>query len=162
MSDGICLKNVGEDLYLRGDGSLNARNCDEFKNKVYSLLGAGIRAIHLELSNCTYMDSTFLGLLVGVHKKLRTSGGKGLTIYSPSRSALEHLESMGIDQILAIENRPKNFPELNESCGSKATRSPQDILAAHKNLMELSTENKKRFHVLAQVLEQQIRQSSSR
>jgi hypothetical protein len=102
------------------------------------------------------MDSTFLGLLVGVHKKLRQFGGVGLTVYTPSASAQEHLHSMGIDRIITISGHTFPFPEFMETCTSRPTENPQDILTAHQHLMELSAENRKRFAILAQVLDKEI------
>lgn len=157
MSDGICLKTIGDSLYLRGGGSLNARNCEDFKNTVHRLINSGIKTVHIDLKSCTYMDSTFLGLLVGVHKKVRQSGGDGVTIYEPSSSALEHLEAMGIDKIIRIASVARTFPESMDECPSCPTSNPEEILSAHRHLMELSAENRKRFKILAQVLEQQIR-----
>lgn len=156
MSDGICMKSSGDAIYLRGDGKLNARNCDEFKQRVFKLVQNGIKAVHLDLAKCSYMDSTFLGLLVGLHKMVRQHGGSGLTVYSPSIPALEHISSMGIDKLIRISPELIEFPPAMEMCTPKETRSAKDILAAHQHLMELSPENRRRFKILAQVLEKEI------
>jgi len=156
LTDGISMTSQGEDLFLRGEGSLNARNCDEFRKQVYSLVQGGVKKVHLDLAKCSYMDSTFLGLLVGVHKKLRQFGGVGLTVYTPSASAQEHLHSMGIDRIITISGVTFPFPEIMETCTSRPTENPQDILTAHQHLMDLSAENRKRFAILAQVLDKEI------
>ena len=155
------MKHVGHELFLRGEGSLNARNCDEFRKTVYSLVTSGVGTIHLDLEQCTYMDSTFLGLLVGIHKKSKQAGGEGLTVYRPSSAATEHLESMGIDKLIFISLTMITFPEGLISCSSTPTQNPRDILSAHQNLMDLSPENRQRFALLAQILNQQIGQNKS-
>ena len=155
------MKSVGDIIFLRGDGSLNARNCDEFKHRIHTLVQEGVKAVHLDLANCTYMDSTFLGLLVGLHKRVRQLGGHGLTVFSPSGRAREHLSSMGIDKLVQITATPADLPSGMDFCSAKPTESPRDILAAHKHLMDLSPENRKRFKILAQVLEQQIQQKNA-
>jgi anti-anti-sigma factor len=163
LSDGIGFKRVSDELYLRGTGSLNARNCDGLKSMVFSILQErGVTHIYIDLSCCTYMDSTFLGLIVGMHKKLKQSGSNGLVIVNPSDEAEHHLSAMGLDQIIPISKETIAFPDSLDSCTIKSTENPKDILAAHKNLMDLSPENRERFRLLTKMLEQRIQQGSHR
>lgn len=157
MSDTLLLGKSTNRLIIVGTGSLNARNCDEFRKQINQLLeDEPLESVHLDLSECTYMDSTFLGVLVGIHKKNRQNRGNGLFVHKPSKPAQEHLESMGIHKILTITSEPLDLPQNLEPCESKKTEHPQDILSAHQHLMDLSPENRKRFAILAQVLENQI------
>jgi len=157
LPDTLLVGQSNNRLFIIGSGSLNARNCDEFRKKIHGLLeDSPLDSVHLDLSECSYMDSTFLGVLVGIHKKNRQNRGKGLYVHTPSNAAKEHLESMGIDKIITITQETIESPETLEPCDSKKTEHPQDILSAHQHLMELSPENRKRFAILAQVLEKQI------
>jgi anti-anti-sigma factor len=157
LSDTLLLGKTTNRLIIVGTGSLNARNCDEFRKQMNEMLDdEPLESVHLDLSECSYMDSTFLGVLVGIHKKNRQNRGKGLYVHKPSKAAQDHLESMGIHKILTITSEPLELPSYLEPFESKKTEHPQDILSAHQHLMELSPENRKRFAILAQVLENQI------
>lgn len=150
-----CYKKEDETLYLRGVGRLTAQNSEEFKNTVFQFLQKNLcQKIVLDLSDCQYMDSTFLGLLVGFYKKIRKTGN--FFIVKPSREAMAHLHSMGIDKIINIWNDHLDFPKEMGNCSANPTKDPQTILKAHQNLMELSSDNAKKFALLASVLENTI------
>jgi anti-anti-sigma factor len=152
----FCIKRENETLYLKGAGRLTSQNSEEFKNTVFTLLNAmSCKQVMLDLSDCSYMDSTFLGIIVGFYKKLRKSGE--FFIVKPSREAIKHLHSMGIDRLVNIINDCGYFPADMGSCSIAPTKDPEAILRAHRNLMELSKHNSDKFTLLAEVLEQQIK-----
>jgi anti-anti-sigma factor len=150
----FCIKREDETLYLKGAGRLTSQNSEAFKNTVYSFLGESpCRQILLDLSNCQYMDSTFLGIIVGFYKRMRIGD---FAIVKPSREAMKHLHSMGIDRLVNIINDCGYFPHEMGTCDVMPTRDPEAILKAHKNLMDLSEENRRKFALLAGVLEKEV------
>ncbi len=155
----FCFKRESETLFLRGAGRLTSQNCQDFKKTVFSCLdNATLRHVLFDLSQCDYMDSTFLGMIVGIYKKMRSQGN--FSIVQPSPAALQHLHSMGMDRLIPIQTAPGNFPAEMGICSNKPTVEPEEILNAHKNLRDISHENKEKFSLLIDVLENQIVQKS--
>jgi hypothetical protein len=102
------------------------------------------------------MDSTFLGIIVGFYKKMRSCGS--FIIVKPSREAISHLHSMGIDKIVEIRREWEYFPSDMGLCDTQPTKDAEAILSAHRNLMEISSRNAQKFAVLASALENHIKQ----
>ena len=103
---------------------------------------SGIKHIHFDLSACNYLDSTVLGQLVALHRRL---GISGLTLSKPSPEARQILLIMGLDKLLTIidENLPESL--VFEAMHPERKNNAQDVLNAHLLLSQISPENARRF-----------------
>ena len=63
---------------------------------------------------------------------------------------------IGLDRILSYSNKEIPFPENMTIISQKDTISPEFILKAHENLMELSEDNRKQFKIVKELLTKQI------
>jgi len=115
------------------------------------------RLLAVDLSACEYMDSTFMGLLVGFHKRYKALTGRPLTVLRPSADCVKLLNGLGILKLMALETGslpagPADWQSL------KAHQSPSTevLLTAHRNLSELSPENREKFSALQSVLEREL------
>ena len=113
----------------------------------------GIRHLNFDLSACNYMDSTVLGQLVALHRRMGTGG---LTLSKPSPEARQILLIMGLDKLLSIteDNLPTdlNFQDMHPERKNDA----QDVLEAHLLLSQISPDNARRFATLIKTLHQSI------
>jgi anti-anti-sigma factor len=62
----------------------------------------GMRALRVDLRDCTTMDSTFSGTLLALKRQLDAVGGS-LTLVSPSPKVCEQLDQMGLDDFYAVD-----------------------------------------------------------
>jgi len=62
-------------LILRADGGLNSQNAAEFVLGLEKLIDAGLRRIIVDCTALEYVSSYGLGVLVGLHSRLRKHGG---------------------------------------------------------------------------------------
>jgi anti-anti-sigma factor len=62
----------------------------------------GMRAVRVDLRDCTAIDSTFSGTLLALKRKLDAVGGS-LTLVSPSPKVREQLDQMGLDDFYAVD-----------------------------------------------------------
>ena len=78
MDEAIFFKESDETIYIRAQGHVTASLCPELKSKAFARLALkpSVQAVYFDLSTCEYMDSTFLGLIVGINKRFKASGGK--------------------------------------------------------------------------------------
>ena len=63
-------------LVLEVEGQLIVGNRQEFKQKILDSLDAGDRRFLVDFTNTGYIDSSGLGVLVSLSKKIRDEGGE--------------------------------------------------------------------------------------
>ena len=89
------------------DGELDLASAPNLKWTLVDLLDAGRSQIVVDLSSVTFMDSTALGVLIGVNRSLDV--GARLAIVCTRTNVLKIFEFSGLDGTLAI------FPTLDEA-----------------------------------------------
>ena len=84
----------------------------DLRNLLDEQITIGHSKIVVDLSECSYLDSTFIGILVVTHKKLLAKGGK-LIIINPLDPAKRLFHLSGIPKVLntfeAGEDAVKSF-----------------------------------------------------
>jgi len=113
----------------------------------------GLAQVDCELSACNYLDSTVLGQMVALHRRL---GPGNLTLTKPSPESRQILLIMGLDKLLNISEEPLPESLVFQTLTPQRNNSAQDILNAHTLLSQISPENAKRFETLIKTLEQSI------
>jgi anti-anti-sigma regulatory factor len=83
-----------------GRGSFQNSGC--LKAFYLQLLKDGVSRFVIDLGACTYLDSTFLGILLGLGLKLREGGNGLLNILNASPRNLELLRNLGLDRLINV------------------------------------------------------------
>jgi anti-anti-sigma regulatory factor len=83
-----------------GRGSFQNSGC--VKAFYLQLLKDGVNRFVIDLGACTYLDSTFLGILLGLGLKLREMGNGLLNILNASPRNLELLRNLGLDRLIQV------------------------------------------------------------
>jgi anti-sigma B factor antagonist len=89
------------------EGELDLSTAPRLKWTLIDSLQTGLSRLIVDLSRVAFMDSTALGVLVGVKRKLEE--GERLAIVCPRRDLLKIFEFAGMDGAFAI------FPTLEEA-----------------------------------------------
>ena len=157
VAEALLFKEDRNTLYLRAQGHITASLCADLRTLVFSRLETTprIESMYVDLSACDYMDSTFMGLLVGFNKRLVKAAGKKLAIVKPSVTALELLEGLGITTLVDVVDDTVDFPPEMKNILKTQDTGPDLLLRTHENLMELSEENRKKFSILHSLLKNQ-------
>jgi anti-anti-sigma factor len=146
-------------LFIRAQGHITAAVSTDLRELILDRLSKAPvpPVLAADLSECEYMDSTFMGLLVGFHKRYKTLTGRALTILRPTAECIKLLSGLGILKLMNLVTgdhppSPSSWTDL------RASHSPttEVLLHAHRNLSEISPENEKKFSALQSVLEQQL------
>ena len=69
-------KDAGGVLIVEVEGQLIVGNRQEFKQKILDALEAGERKFLVDFTHTGYIDSSGLGVLVSLSKKIRDEGGE--------------------------------------------------------------------------------------
>lgn len=146
-------------FFIKAVGHITASFCPTIKEKVQEILDKGqtIESVVIDLSECTYMDSTFMGLILTFHKNLKEKFGKSVLITSPTEDSLKLLTNLGINKLITIENNPVPFPEKLSVVLPDVAPTAEFLLNAHQNLMEISEENRSKFSLVEKILKEEIK-----
>jgi len=76
MDLGLDVRQEGEWTVLAVSGEIDIATAPSLREKLHSLLAEGHLQLIIDLDEVTFLDSTALGVLVGVLKRARTEGGE--------------------------------------------------------------------------------------
>ncbi len=151
---------------IKISGRANFTSSVDFKSVFNELLREGYNYFVLELSECTLMDSTFLGVLAGFGLKLNPGDGdhcvSGIELLNPNPRITELLESLGMLHLFRVVEGPLKVSEDTEIRAlSPANPSKNEItracLEAHQTLMDLNAANVPKFKDVTQFLTEKLK-----
>ena len=90
-------------LVLEVEGQLIVGNRQEFKQKILDALDAGERRFLVDFTNTGYIDSSGLGVLVSLSKKIRDEGGE-LRLAGLNEDLRTLFELTKLDTLFAISD----------------------------------------------------------
>ena len=83
-------------------GELDVSSAEVFKKSLNDLVDENSQNIKIDLDKLEYIDSTGLGVMVGVLKRLKVNG-KGIYLSNPKSNVRKILEITGLDKIFNME-----------------------------------------------------------
>lgn len=130
-------------------------------------IDAGTRLVVVDLETCQGVDSTFMGSMAGIARRLLALGGS-LQVACPSDRTRSSLESLGLDILMEID--PPAAPwrghleEIRAQLHGEDEPSPvldgveqaRHVLASHETLSELSPHNAHQFRYVRESLQEEI------
>jgi anti-anti-sigma factor len=146
--------------FITARGNIRANLCFPLREGLLARLDKdrGPPAVFADLSQCDYMDSTFIGLMVAIDKRLKNISGGRLHLIRPSPACREILAQIGLLSYLLIEEDTVAFPPRMEEVSPLAGKPGADfILTAHEALMETSDEARNKFRLVKEMLERKLR-----
>lgn len=161
-------------LWVRCNGRGTFANSPVLKRIADSYIDEGGRMIVIDLETCPGVDSTFMGTLAGLARRLMPMGGN-VQIASPTDRARAAMECLGLDALLEIE--PPVAPwrgkmsEIRECLVSDAAAQDNPIndidrahhvLDSHVTLSELSESNAEKFRTVTEYLKKEIEEKENR
>ena len=158
--DSLLIGSDSRGSFLAARGAVRAMLCYPLRESLLARLeeSADVPAVFVDLSQCHYMDSTFIGLLVAIDRRLRSGTGGRLHLHQPSPTCRELLRQMGLLDLLVVEEGPLPSPppleELDRPGGRPAT---EFVLKTHEELMETSEEARRKFALLHDELQRKLR-----
>lgn len=143
--------NAGYLVALEGKGTLF--QSPSFQQLAERCLREEPSTLVFDLSACEYLDSTFLGCLVSLHRKYNGGDRVRLQIHAPGEVRGRLLHSSHLDRLLAFTPSP---PELaGELVAADMSRPGRDVLGrhveeSHRRLAELGGHDAAAFGSIAQ------------
>ncbi|MBI4616635.1 MAG: STAS domain-containing protein [Planctomycetes bacterium] len=155
-------------VYIRVVGLANFNNSHLFKDFVDEMLERSYRRFYVDLAGCQGIDSTFMGVLLGIHLYPKTSGDSGAACSVVVVNANPHnrklLNELGLVRIIQVAEAPVQFPEgvhlerLGEERFDPDARI-RLIKKAHENLVALDERNREKFAPFLEALARELGKS---
>ncbi len=146
-------------LYILVEGRGTAEYCSELDSYIQEILSnVEIEHIYFDTKNAEYLDSSFIGIILSMKKKIKS----GASLLNPNDKIIEIFQIMGLDTFVpAVYDENLSCSKCNISVNKKTENSIADIkllLESHRNIMETSSENHKRFVLVEKVFQKELEQ----
>ena len=96
------LNNENDFWYISLKGELDVSTADKLKEYLHNLADEKILDMKINLDKLDYIDSTGLGVMIGVLKKLKTDN-KEIHILNPKSNVKKIFTITGLDKIFKME-----------------------------------------------------------
>ena len=105
MEASVRTRQIGSTTYrIALAGEIDMYTSPEFRDDLRSCIERGATDVIVDLSAATFIDSTFLGVVLGGMRSLRERGGE-ISVVCPD-SIRRIFEISGLDQVLTIDQAP--------------------------------------------------------
>lgn len=111
---------------------------------------AGVNVVVIDMSECVFLDSTFMGVLAGLSGRLRQQN-RTLELINLSEKNRRLLETLGVDRVLShysdAHGRSADAQAVRPLPAGEAGKKElaRTALQAHEELVRLCEENRARF-----------------
>lgn len=103
-------EDVGDRSVVTVSGEIDVASADGLRERLNQLVSAGRTSLVVDLTAVDFMDSTGLGVLVGMLKKVRSAGGR-LDLVIDGDRLLRLFRLTSLDQVFTIH------PTLEDALG---------------------------------------------
>jgi len=148
-------------VYVRVIGLGNFNNAGPLREYCESAFNEGARNVIVDLAQCTGLDSTFMGTLMGF---IGFDGGPpvAVTVVNATPTTMRAMNSLGLPKILHVKEDVVEVPEcrlqrLREGWQDKRRRTLL-IRDAHVALIKADRENESRFGPFVEALCKEARE----
>ncbi len=143
-------------VYVRSIGLANMKNAPMLDSFLREAIGQGALRVCVDLSACSGMDSTFMGLLVGFSQELVKAQGQ-LVVVNPTTQNLRLLDMLGVSDVLPVVAQVDPAELEFVVIPANPTVSPAErmdiVRRAHQHLIGLNTANEAKFSAFLTALE---------
>ncbi len=153
---------TSDPVVIKVHGRANYLNCAPISHFFDQMLAEGRRNFIVELSECTGMDSTFLGIIASTALELRKPTIQGHFILCHLSAKNEELvQNLGLPLILTLQKDCNAIPfkkllfSLSQTPMDPDRPNAEIILKAHESLTQIDPSNLKKFQDVITFLKNQ-------
>jgi anti-sigma B factor antagonist len=162
----------GRTAWVRIEGDATKDTAGGLRRYLSETFSSGLRNFIIDLKDCKKVDSTFIGILVGLAKQLDTEEakeGKIRLLHANSRNSTS-ITKLGLHNRIDFAKNGRDFEELESQIGSELKPLPEEemdkfqkskmVLKAHEDLCDANEENEGIFSDLLFYLRRDLKKSS--
>ncbi len=124
--------------------------------------------MRVDLQHCAHFDSTFLGTLLHLRKRLQQSDLKSVTLVRPSTECQDLLQRMGAARLFPVhadaapEDGADWVPLTEEQSGRASLSFKRNVVEAHQELAEVDGPLGERYRMIAELAAQDLASAQER
>jgi hypothetical protein len=153
---------VEDTVYARVIGLGVASVGIDFWDFTEEMVRQGFRRFIVDLSHCRSMDSTFMGVLVGIAESPEVTRDDAILVINPSDHHLKLMEGLGLPKIISIKDGKTGLPDIEmkrlESFPRTAEERIRRIRDVHVKLVALDERNQEKFRSFLKILNQELQE----
>ena len=145
------------------EGRCTLQQSPAFRDFAYNCLDSGLN-LSLDLSECELLDSTFLGCLIGVHKRSLELGKSQFRVFAHQECRLHLLSTSGLHRLFDFVDE---LPDTIGDCLSLEFRRVdtsdlgRHVMHTHRLLAGIAGEDAEKFRSIADRLQQELDRPSA-
>jgi len=128
---------------------------------VQSLLDDGDTQVVMDLSGCTFLDSTFLGCLIGLHKSNDPSAPSRFALHADRQQRIKLFSTTTLDRVFNfVESCPEPLGPLETIAPQrlKPRELGEHIMSCHQRLAAVGGKQASAYQSVADRLERELQQ----
>jgi anti-anti-sigma factor len=147
---------------VRVRGKAQAHQCPAFRRFAEEMLAGSADRLQVDLSECDYFDSTFLGTLLHLRKTPGQDGSSMLTLVAPSEQCLQILGRMGakslfrIDHGCSVDDSQQWHVLPEEQPGQCGLDFKRNVVEAHQELAQVNGPMQDKYRMIADLAAQDL------
>jgi len=147
---------LGNTVFVRSVGLANMKNAPMLDAFLRESVEQGTVHVCVDLSACSGMDSTFMGLLVGFSQELVGVQGR-LVVVNPTPQNLKLLDMLGVSAVLPVIDQLQpaelEFVVIPSNPAISPGQRMEIVRRAHQHLIGLNETNAAKFSAFLAALE---------
>ncbi len=171
-SDNLTAAYVQNTAVIRVEGRGSFKISPPMKQFIHQIISDDSAThILIEMSHCTGMDSTFMGVVAGIACFLRDKPSVDFELINLSEKNKKLLVTLGVDRVVdyslsatddqkALLSQLEGFAQPLESDLSDKLAAAKTTLEAHEKLVEINPENLVKFKSVLEYLQDDVRNLS--
>lgn len=171
--------HCGNVVWLRVEGAGSRENSADVARFVQPEILHGKQSFVVDLEHCTGLDSTFMGMLIGLSKQIRNEVQGCLHVINARGRNAQLLRGLGVQYFCSVSEDDGPFADKHKNdcgCSSEAVATRSDVvyeravehqtlskreltehcLEAHTRLCEAGKENQEKFQHVVDLMEQKL------
>jgi anti-sigma B factor antagonist len=158
----IARSKRGYEITIKGRATFDCSS--PLRNFAENIVPGSIEKIFIDLTNCVWLDSTFMGTLAMLGLNAQKAN-IDVEIINIDDKNFKLLKELGVNKLFKYNNRKCNNPDAEKweniiECINNEPSSEEQvadtILEAHKTLMEVDDDNINKFQKVVEMVEKEI------
>lgn len=100
------IERENDTLNIALEGSIAFTNAHKIKNDILNQIDPEIDVLILNISKVDFMDSSGIGILISLLKKMKNSGGR-LVVEHPKLGVQKLFEMTKLDEVIEVRKAPE-------------------------------------------------------
>jgi|SRR5581483_4838898 len=146
-------------LAFRVEGWATMKQSLSLRRLAEAHLAAGVHAIQIDLRQCAYMDSTFMGTLLFLHRTCRKRPSCEFILLAPSSECCKLLQQLGLHEVFRVQTSADapacSWTELTKEM-EDARAFQGNVLQAHQELANLPGPASAPFRAVVKCMEKDM------